>query len=85
MPISDEEHDRRVSELLAANNREVERRRDAERALKFYADESHYELRDLMKVPPAELAVDRNGWWPANKFAPAVLAEGGALARAVLL
>ena len=33
-------HDRRVTELLAANNREVERRREAERALTIIANHS---------------------------------------------
>lgn len=81
MPISDEEHSRRVSELLKANNREVERRRAAERALKFYGDPANYALRDFRNVPTEEVAAGLVASWPAHKFAPAVLCEGGQRAR----
>jgi hypothetical protein len=83
-PITDEYHDFRVSELLAANNREVERRRAAEKALAFYANPDSYELRDIRDVPPEEMDKANTGWWPAGKYAPVVMTEGGAWARAVL-
>lgn len=40
--VSPEEHDRRVTELLAANNREVERRREAEGDAPFAPTHRHY-------------------------------------------